>query len=273
MRRPSSKPCAMAPPEPGTPSDARWYESAFGADYLDLYRHRDAAEAEQAVDLAMEQAGLEPGQAILDLCCGAGRHLAALGARGLAPIGLDLSDVLLAAAREEHGAVPIVRADMRRLPFATAAFDAVLSFFTSFGYFPGDDENRGVLLEVGRVLRPGGRFVLDFLNRAHVLAHGVRDTREVRDGRVIEQARRRNRERDSIDKRITIHAEGRPETAREYRESVRLYSPEQVLSFFEDAGIRADAMLGSFAGEPFTASSERLIVVGTRREPDGPLKP
>jgi len=265
----------MAPPETGASADTPWYEHSFGADYLDLYRHRNAAEAERAVELAVVQAALEPEHAVLDLCSGAGRHLGALTARGFAPVGLDLSAVLLAAAREAHAAVPLIRGDMRRLPFASSTFDAVLSFFTSFGYFSADDENRGVLREVSRVLRPGGRYVLDFLNRAHVLAHGIRDTRELRDGRVVEQTRRWNRDRDSIDKQITIFPESRPDVARVYHESVRLYSPEQVTSFMEQAGIRVDAVLGSFSGEAFVASSERLIVAGTRRgsDPREPLPP
>lgn len=258
----------MAPPDTDIPADAPWYEHSFGADYLDLYRHRDADEAEHAVEQAIALAALRPEHAVLDLCSGAGRHLAAMTARGFLPVGLDLSSVLLRAGRETHAEARLVRGDMRRLPFASRTFDGVLSFFTSFGYFPGDDENRSVLQEVGRVLRPGGRYVLDFLNREHVLRHGIRDTREVRDGRVVEQSRRWNRERDSIDKRITIFPEGRPDAVRVYHESVRLYSPEQVRAFVEQAGIRVTAALGSFAGEPFAASSERFIVAGTRHEFD-----
>jgi SAM-dependent methyltransferase len=224
------------------------------------------------VEFAVAGAGLEPRHRVLDLCSGAGRHLAALRSRGFAPVGLDLSLVLLRAARAASPAAPLIRADMRRLPLADASFDAVLSFFTSFGYFPDDHENQGVVREVGRVLRPGGRFLLDFLHRDHVLAHGVRDTAEIRDGRVVEQTRRRNRERDSVDKRIKIYPEGRPEAARVYRESVRLYAPDRVAAFLDEAGIDVNERFGSFAGDRFTERSERLILVGTRRHPDRPMK-
>ena len=40
--------------------------------------------------------------------------------------------------------------------------------FTSFGYFETRDEDLAIFRGVHRALRPGGRFVLDFLNEANV---------------------------------------------------------------------------------------------------------
>ena len=112
-----------------------WYASWFGEEYLALYPDRDDQEAERQADFALRV--LAPYAArgrggILDLACGTGRHAVALR-RGEAPVtGLDLSAPLLrrARARRAAPAPSLVRADMRRLPFARASFGAVVNFFT-----------------------------------------------------------------------------------------------------------------------------------------------
>ncbi len=63
---------------------------------------------------------------------------------------------------------PLVRADMRRLPIRARSVDACLSLFTSFGYFESDAEHAETLAGMASTLRPGGWFVIDFLNAAQV---------------------------------------------------------------------------------------------------------
>jgi len=249
---------------PSSDAGHRWYERSFGADYLDVYRHRDLEEARRGAALAVRTCELESGSTILDLCCGGGRHVEALSELGHDAVGLDLSWALLSAARSRNPLARIVRGDMRRLPFRDATFDVVLSFFTSFGYFPTDGENRAVLAEVNRILRPGGRFLLDFLNREHVLAHGLHDTREVREGWVIEQKRRWNRETNTIDKEITLRPQSREREPRVYTEAEKLYSPDGIAAFFEDHGFSIVSTFGSLEGEPFVSSSNRLIMTGKK---------
>jgi SAM-dependent methyltransferase len=61
--------------------------------------------------------------------------------------------------------------DLRELPF-DGPFDAVLCWFTSFGYF--DDENYRVLRELRRVLRPGGRLLIETMHRDVFIRSPVR---------------------------------------------------------------------------------------------------
>lgn len=71
---------------------------------------------------------------------------------------------------------------MRDLPL-TGGFDAVVNLFTSFGYFEEDEEQVKVLREIYRMLKPGGKFVIDYLNPAYVIRHLVpHSTRE--DGKI-----------------------------------------------------------------------------------------
>jgi len=89
---------------------------------------------------------------ILDCGCGTGAHIPLLSRYGRV-VGLDLSPVGLTYARREGS--PLVRADLTRIPFPDAAFDLV----ASFDVFESLPDDRAVLGEMVRVLKPGGAVV------------------------------------------------------------------------------------------------------------------
>ena len=117
-----------------------WYRDWFGEEYLALYPHRDEEEAKASVELLVKAVGRPKGP-LLDLACGAGRHMLEFQRRGLTAVGLDLSMPLLKQARTRGPDLLLVQGDMRHLPFADGSFQVVANFFTSFGYFaePEDD--------------------------------------------------------------------------------------------------------------------------------------
>lgn len=240
-----------------------WFRDWFGEDYLSLYPHRDEEEASRAVRLFARSSELSSGCRVLDLACGAGRHLTFLAEAGFRPVGLDLSRPLLLRARERAaaagGAVPLVRADMRGLPLADGAFDGVVQFFTSFGYFARREEDVAVLREIRRVLRVGGWFLLDFLHADHVRDNLVPEDETRVSGRRVRQ--RRWIEEGRVVKRIEIEpaAGGTPEV---YHERVRLYEPRELEEMLRASGLEGDVRYGDYRGAPFGPDSPRLIIVG-----------
>src|SRR5918994_865089 len=108
-----------------------WFEEWFGEEYLQLYPHRDDAEAERAVTLFARVTGLVAGWRVLDVGCGGGRHARAFRAIGARCVGLDLSRTLLRVARGLTDA-PLIRGDMRRMPIRPGSMDLTVSLFTSF---------------------------------------------------------------------------------------------------------------------------------------------
>ena len=64
---------------------------------------------------------------------------------------------------------PVARADMRHVPFRSAGFDLVTSFFTSFGYFATFDEDVEALAQMVSLLKPGGHLFLDLINKPHLV--------------------------------------------------------------------------------------------------------
>lgn len=140
-----------------------WYQEWFAEEYLELYSHRDEEEARQQVAFFRKECGEIEGP-VLDLACGSGRHIQELEALGYRAIGSDLSFTLLRTGIREYGAMPLARADMRRMPFGDGVFGGLVNFFTSFGYFSEEDENLQVIREMARVLAPDAPFLFDYLN-------------------------------------------------------------------------------------------------------------
>ena len=235
-----------------------WYEEWFGEEYLELYSHRDAGEAEGHVDFVERIfAGARP-DAVLDLACGAGRHTDALRRRGYRALGVDLSLTLLARPPK----LPRVAGDIRCLPFAGATFDWILNFFTSFGYFEAERENFQVLEEIVRVLTPGGHFLIDLFNRDQVIAGLVPSERYSASGGEVEIERWFDEEKQRVNKKISIHgADGRVKT---FLETVRAYREEEVTIGLRWAGLEVTAVYGDFDGGAFELDSPRLILVGRK---------
>ncbi|HET9161979.1 MAG TPA: bifunctional demethylmenaquinone methyltransferase/2-methoxy-6-polyprenyl-1,4-benzoquinol methylase UbiE [Solirubrobacterales bacterium] len=112
---------------------------------------------------AVDRAGVSPGDAVLDVCCGTGDlsfELAARVAPGGHVVGCDFSEPMLDLAREkavERGTpVRFEWADALQLPYDEGRFDALT---VGFGVRNFADRDKG-LREMARVLKPGGRLVI-----------------------------------------------------------------------------------------------------------------
>jgi demethylmenaquinone methyltransferase/2-methoxy-6-polyprenyl-1,4-benzoquinol methylase len=103
--------------------------------------------------LAVRALALRHDSVVLDLACGTGDLCRELEAAGLAPVGVDLSYGMLAAARTR---APLVQGDALRLPVPDATIDGVTSGFALRNLV----ELPPFFGELARVLRPGGRIAL-----------------------------------------------------------------------------------------------------------------
>jgi ubiquinone/menaquinone biosynthesis C-methylase UbiE len=235
-----------------------WFESWFGEEYVALYPHRDAAEAEHAVEMVETHASASFGSKVLDLACGGGRHSRLLSQQWRT-VGLDLSPALLRLARKQAPEAEFVRGDMRVLPFRSGTFEIVVNLFTSFGYFEDDRSHLRVIKEVGRVTAAQGVFVLDFLNTEHIRETLVPYDEKVIGGMVVEQRREISEDGRYVTKRICIR-----DGSREFTERVRLFEKDELSKMMERSGFRVTSVFGSYDGSPLTDDSPRVILFGTR---------
>jgi len=232
-----------------------WFEEWFGEEYLRLYPHRDDTEAGQAVDLIVRTVPFQQGWRVLDVACGAGRHARAFHAAGARCTGVDLSMTLLRLARQVTVA-PLVRADMRQLPIRAGSMDLTVNLFTSFGYFERDAEHAAALDEMVATVRPGGWFVIDFLNPAAVRRQLVPEETLLVAGSTVRVSRSVSPDGRYVCKSIR-GAEGR-----HFRERVRLFEPQQMVDMLEAAGVTIRFRFGDYDAAPLMSSSPRTILVG-----------
>lgn len=118
-----------------------------------IIRERDRA----IVDLLTHEG--QPLAALLDVGCGEGTTLAMLKERLRIDraVGIDLLPERVERAKRAWPGIEFLVADGTSLPFPDASFDAVLAMtvFSSVVH----DARDALLIEMARVLRPGGRFV------------------------------------------------------------------------------------------------------------------
>ena len=242
-------------------------EDAFDEDYLYFYEglltpERTAAE----VELVWQLLELEPGLALLDLACGHGRIANPLAERGVRVTGLDATPLFLDLARREaaeRGAdIEYVEGDMRSLPPSwTGRFDRVLSWFTSFGYF-SDEENRRVLDEAYRALKPGGLLAVELNNMLRLLqVYADEVVTERGADRMIDRHRFDVQTSRSLDERTIVRG-GKERT---FTFSVRMFAPAELRDWFFLAGFAGAVAYGD-DGEPLTPEHEgrRMTVVGRK---------
>jgi SAM-dependent methyltransferase len=130
---------------------------------------------EQEVDFLTAAIALVPGQRVLDVGCGPGRHALALAARGCSVTGVDAAPAFVALARAaaaERGLdARFLTMDVRQLAF-DEAFDAVLCLCQGgFGLLGGRDEP-AVFARMARALRPGGALAVSAFSMLFA-AHGL----------------------------------------------------------------------------------------------------
>jgi SAM-dependent methyltransferase len=98
------------------------------------------------------------GSAVLDLGCGSGRWIGALGAAGCRYVGVDVAGEMLELASADHPGTCLVLAEGQALPFAGARFDLIWSV-AAVHHSPHDAQPR-IVEEMARVLKSDGAILL-----------------------------------------------------------------------------------------------------------------
>lgn len=242
-----------------------WYVDFFRNDYLAVYDHQFTAErAEKEVEFAVQALQLKPGSRVLDLCCGQGRHSVLLAKHGFHVTGIDLNPDYLElsqkAARAAGVKVETIAADMREIPFQNH-FDAIVNMYSSFGYLESEAEDLRVLTSAARALKPGGRLLLDMLNREWAVANYIQnDWHAGSDGTLYVERRDLDLATSSMHVSFTIVGpDGRRRDSIGHH--IRLYTLTEITSLLHRVGLSVNAVFGSFDNEPYGISTRRMIVL------------
>lgn len=247
--------------------------NAFAIDDY-LYFHSDylsPAHSDVETEAIYRLLQMEPALDVLDLACGFGRIANRLAARGQRVLGVEFLPGFLEIARFEarvlhadiqyaNGSVEYQQGDMRKINFSER-FDRVLMIFNSFGYF-SDAENRHVLANIARALRPGGLLGFDVAHRDGVLNNFHSDYVAEKDGNLLIN-------RFTFDpltailrnERIVI----RDGQRRDRPIAMRLYSATEIQDRLNEAGLEPVGFFEEWDGAALRMDSPSMVVVARKK--------
>jgi SAM-dependent methyltransferase len=245
----------------GGSGEAHWFEPLarhLGRAYL---RYSFTKGTVREVDALVDLLGLRAGMRVLDVGCGPGRHSHELARRGMAVLGVDISErfVELAAADAPPGA-RFLRLDARELAFEVEFDAAVCLCQGAFGMMTAPEDDRAVLGGIARALAPGGRLALTAFNGYFVVRHqAVAPDRP--DGSRFDAETGVNHERTEI----------RSETGEVATADLwtGCYTPRELRLLAELCGFQVDGLWGAEPGDyrrrPPSVDLPEHLLVATRR--------
>ena len=241
-----------------------WHKNFFKNPFYNPASPAAVENAPREARFVLKQLKLKKSAALLDLCCGPGRHAVEFAGRGLAVTGYDLSSQYLTEAgqraKNKKVRLRLVRGDMRRLKFKEE-FDAAVNLFTSFGYFHKFSDDILTLKGVARALKPGGLFMIDIVHGDFVRANfRLRDWCDMGDHFHLEE--------NSVDADGTVSAwtrvpkNGDGALTRTF--FTRLYNKARLAAAMRKAGLEPLKFWGGFSGAPLSVKTVRLICLARK---------
>jgi len=219
-----------------------------------------AAEVERIATLL----GIKPGVPVLDLCCGVGRHSLELARRGFHVTGVDRTRRYLDQASEQADReglkVEFIQDDMRTF-CRPDAFDAVINMFTSFSYFEDPEEDRQVVVNVYRSLKPGGVFILETMGKEVLARIFLENDWHEENGMLVLQERKVSRNWGWMENRWMMIKDDKRS---EFKVTHRLYSATELISLLTGCGFTQADAYGDLSGSPYDHTARRMIVVARK---------
>lgn len=240
-----------------------WFKNWFNSPYYhQLYFNRDTSEAAAFINKLITYLKPATGSTMLDVACGKGRHSMQLASNGFDVTGIDLSEDSIKEALQQQGEkLHFYQHDMR-LPFRINYFDYAFNFFTSFGYFKTQREHDNAVRTIAQSLKPGGTFVMDYLNVHYSEDHTVHHSeKEINDVNFIIT---KWYDEDYFYKKITIEDEALQEPL-VYTEKVAKFSLGDFTEMFAYQGMQIQEVFGDYAFTHYDIrKSPRLVMIAKK---------
>lgn len=247
-------------------SKKQWHESELFWETIQpiLFGQEAIDSASSDVDALVELVGCRPGAVVLDLACGVGRHCLEFAKRGFKVTGVDRTGSYIEEARrraaDEGLEAEFVVGDMRDFR-RDGAFDLAVCLFTSLGFFESREDDRRMIENVVRSLKPGGAFVVDVMGRETLQkVFCSRNWREEGGALLLEDSEV-NDSWDTVDNHWIVIKNG---DRREVRFSIHVYSSAELGSLLREGGLEVTGTYGWFDGSPYDDNAMRLVTVGRK---------
>ena len=222
------------------------------------------------------QVGLEAAGPVLELGCGTGRISLPLVRAGVRLVGIDRSVPMLARLRSalkrrrRPTALPLVRGDIRTLPFAPGAFSTVIAPYGILQSLLADRDLAATLDSVARVLAPGGTFGLELVpdvpnwreysNRVQLRGRAARGVHLT----LVESVRQDPARRLTTFEQHYIERRNGRSTEHRFELAFRTLPVPQMRVRLERAGFAIESVLGDYRGHPWDPRAEVWIILARR---------
>jgi len=221
--------------------DRTWWQHIFDEIYL-ITDARSVCCPEVTtveVDVVVATLELKPDDRILDLCGGQGRHAIELNRRGYGNVTVaDYSQAMVRVGADDAArggcSVHFCRTDASKVGLADGVFDVVLVMGNSFGYFELDSQNQKILQEIYRLLRPGGKVLLDLIHPSYVRQEFKPSSWHEANEDVVVCRQRKLRDEGVLVREIVLSKQHG--LIRDVTYFARLFQPHEVLALLTDAG-------------------------------------
>lgn len=239
-------------------------------DYLNIYEQMTGdTRTQYELRFCEDVLGWDKGQWILDAPCGSGRHALPLAQEGMYVVGVDISDYLTGLAKQQAESMHFVKTDpyflrglLQALPLASNTFDYAISLFSSFGYGDTEGDHLAILREYERVLVPGGKVLIDVMNRHFILPRLNRVFESRHKGLWVREERTLTDNKKRLHNRIVVtdqHGE-----KRQYLYNPWLFNGFELSWLATRVGLKTVGLYGNFQGENYETESERAILVAEK---------
>lgn len=252
-------------------ADEDWFKNEdFWIQYKPLMFDKDRIEdTEKEVDSIIRLAAVKPGAAILDTCCGYGRHSLVFARKGCNVTGIDLSQAYLeeavSNAKMEGLEIDYQRQDIREYN-ESHKFDVAVNYFSSFGYFQDETDDILMARNVFESLKPGGRFLIETRSKETACLQFKEREWFQRDGyiiileyKLVDACTR------ILNRWLFIKDDHNKENQlTEVLYHIRLYSALEMARLLTDVGFSEVEFYGGIDGRSFDHNAETMIAVATK---------
>ncbi len=245
---------------------SNWQKSFFEKGFYNPVCPASKKAAKKEAEFAIEKSGINRGQAVLDLCCGPGRHALIFAEKGFKTAGIDFSQSYIMQAKKEaekkNLKIRFLKADARKISLKEN-FDLAVNFFTSFGYFTDHRDDIRMLKNIHRALKKGGKLLIDVINGDFLKNNAKnRDWHSAAKGVFFLENNYLSKDGKYLFSEW-IKIEGRKTKKRRF--FLRLYNKKRISGALIKAGFKIKRFYGGFDGSRLNKQSERLIVLAVKK--------
>lgn len=229
-----------------------------------------------AIKQVLDSRGVPKNAKVLDVCCGIGRHSVGLAKLGYNVVGIDITPMYIEYAKKSakkryvSKRTRFIIGDLRNVPELMKGhgkFDAIISMFTSFGYY-SENMDRKLFRDIAKVSKKGAVFFVDTINRDWLAKYyestGISAAKDIE----VHEFRKFDFSTSFIDniwKFYKIKGDERQHLAT-LNLSLRVYSPHELIKMLQNSGWKHVEAFDDIELNPlhFNSLTSRLVVVAQK---------